>query len=180
MDNVDGMLPSSGTEGSEVRRLSFSIRPATIGDYEQLCCVWEVGDALHREALPHIFRSSGEPPMDRTNVQALIAGPNSAIIVADAGGEVIGVMTILEKLVTATAFKVARRYVEIDNMAVKQSAQRQGVGRALIDAAADWARGRGVTRLELNVYEFNEAAAALYRGAGFSTQNRRMTRQISN
>ena len=160
--------------------LSFSIRPATIGDYEQLCSVWEVGDALHREALPHIFRASGEPPMDRTNVQALIAGPNSAIIVADAGGEVIGVMTILEKLVTATAIKVARRYVEIDNMAVKQSAQRQGVGRALIDAAADWARGRGVTRLELNVYEFNEAAAALYRGAGFSTQNRRMTRQISN
>ena len=81
---------------------------------------------------------------------------------------------------TATSFKVARRYVEIDNMAVKQSAQRQGVGRALIDAAVDWARGRGVTRLELNVYEFNEAAAALYRGAGFSTQNRRMTRQISN
>ena len=161
-------------------KLSFSIRPATIGDYEQLCSVWEVGDALHREALPHIFRESGEPPMDRANVQALIAGPSSTIIVADAGGEIIGVITILEKLVTASAIKVPRRYVEIDNMAVKQLAQRQGVGRALIDAAADWARGRGVTRLELNVYEFNEAAAALYRGAGFSTQNRRMTRQISN
>jgi diamine N-acetyltransferase len=173
------MLPS-GTEGSEVRRLSFSIRPAIIGDYEQLSRVWEVGDALHHEALPHIFRAPGEPSMDRANVQALIAGPNSAIIVADAGGEVIGVMTILEKLVTATAFKVPRRYVEIENMAVKQSAQRQGAGRALVDAAADWARGRGVTRLELNVYEFNEAAAALYRGAGFSTQNRRMTRQIPN
>ena len=118
--------------------------------------------------------------MDRANVQALIAGPNSASIVADARGEVIGVMTILEKLVTATPIKVTRRYVEIDNMAVKQSAQRQGVGRALIDAAAERARGRGVTRLELNVYEFNQAAAALYRGAGFSTQNRRMTRQISS
>jgi ribosomal protein S18 acetylase RimI-like enzyme len=89
-------------------------------------------------------------------------------------------MTILEKLVTATAIKVARRYAEIDNMAVKRSAQRQGVGRALIDAAADWARGRKVTGLELNVYEFNEAAVALYRAAGFSTQHRRMTRQISN
>jgi diamine N-acetyltransferase len=163
-----------------VSNLSFSIRPATIGDYEQICSVWEVGDALHREALPHIFRSSCEPPMDRANVQALIDGPNSAIIVADAGAEIIGVMTILEKLVTASAIKVPRRYVEIDNMAVKQLAQRQGVGRDLIDAAADWARGRGVSRLELNVYEFNDAAAALYRGAGFSTQNRRMTRQISN
>ena len=161
-------------------RLSFSIRLATIGDYEQLCRVWEVGDALHREALPHIFRPSGEPSMDRENVQALIAGPDSAIIVAEAAGEVIGVMTIIEKLVTATAIKVARRYVEIDNMAVKQSAQHQGAGRALIDAAADWAKGRGVTRLELNVYEFNKAAAALYREAGFSTQNRRMTLLISN
>ena len=161
-------------------RLSFSIRTATIADYEQLCCVWEVGDALHREAMPHLFRSSGEPSMDRANVQALIVRPNSAIIVADAGGTVIGATTIIEKVVTATAIKVARRYVEIDSMAVKQSAQRQGVGRALIDAAADWARSRGVTGLELNVYEFNQAAAALYRGAGFSTQNRRMTRQVSN
>jgi diamine N-acetyltransferase len=174
------MLPGSGTEGSEVSKLSFSIRLATVGDYEQLCSVWEIGDALHREALPHIFRSSGEPPMDRANVQALIAGPNSAIVVADAGGEIMGVMTILEKLVTATAIKVPRRCVEIDNMAVKQSAQHQGVGQALIDAAVNWARGRGVTRLELNVYEFNEAATALYRGAGFTTQNRRMTRKISN
>lgn len=160
--------------------LSFSIRHATIADYEQLCCIWEVGDALHRDALPHIFRSSGEPSMDRTSVQALIAGPNSAIIVADAGGKAIGAMTILEKVVTATAIKVERRYVEIDNMAVKQSAQRQGVGRALVDAAAGWAKGRGVTCLELNVYEFNEAAAAFYRSAGFSIRNRRMAREISN
>ena len=79
-----------------MRRLSFSIRPATVGDYEQLCCVWEVGDALHRDALPHIFRSSGEPSMDRANVQALIDGSKSAIIVADAVGEVVGVMTIVE------------------------------------------------------------------------------------
>ena len=118
--------------------------------------------------------------MDRTKVEALIAGPSSAIIVAEARGEVVGVMTIIEKIVTATAIMVARRYAETESMAVKQSAQRQGVGRALIDAAADWARGRGVTRLELNVYEFNQAAAALYREAGFSTQNRRMTLQISN
>src|SRR5580658_7750849 len=96
--------------------LSFSIRPATIADYEQLCSLWEVGDALHRDALPHIFHWSGEPSMDRASAQALIAGPNSAIIIADAGGEAIGVMTLLEKVVTATAIKVARRYVEIDSM----------------------------------------------------------------
>ena len=60
--------------------------------------------------------------MDRANVQALIAGPNSAIFVADTGKEIIGAMTILEKLVTGTAIKVARRYVEIDSMAVKKSA----------------------------------------------------------
>jgi diamine N-acetyltransferase len=47
-------------------------------------------------------------------------------------------------------------------------------------AATDWARERSITNLELNVYQFNEAAAAFYRSMGFSTFMHRTTRQNSN
>ena len=161
-------------------KLSFSIRPATIADYGQLSDLWEVGDALHRDALPHIFCRPDGTPRDRDAVAALIAGSNSAILVAASGDEIIGAVALIEKSVSATPIRRARKYVEIDSVAVKPSAQRRGIGRALIAAATDWARERSMTDLELNVYEFNEAAAALYRSMGFSTFMRRMTRQSSN
>jgi hypothetical protein len=33
-----------------------------------------------------------------------------------------------------------------------------------------WAKGRGITSIELNVYQFNDAALALYRAVGFSSK----------
>jgi ribosomal protein S18 acetylase RimI-like enzyme len=47
--------------------------------------------------------------------------------------------------------------------------RRRGVGRALVDAAAAWARAMGATRLELDVTTSNEAAVRLYEGVGFAT-----------
>ena len=51
--------------------------------------------------------------------------------------------------------------------------RRRGVGRALVDAAAAWARAMGARRLELDVTSNNEAAVRLYEGAGFETYGER-------
>ena len=42
-----------------------------------------------------------------------------------------------------------------------------GLGRRLVEAAAEWARARGVTRLKTSVSEGNVAAEALYKAVGF-------------
>jgi GNAT superfamily N-acetyltransferase len=157
---------------------TFSIRSAVIADYERLCAIWEVGDALHRDALPHMFRASGRPSKTQAEVEALITGPQSAILVATDGADTVGLMTLLEKQVTANAIAAERRYVEIDNMVVMPSARRQGVGSAFLQAASDWARARGISSLELSVYEFNEGAHALYRDAGFAPVLTRMRRKL--
>ena len=156
----------------------FSIRSAVLTDYEKLCELWEVGDALHRDALPHMFRASGQPSKNRSDVEALLAGPLSTILVATRRAQLVGLMTLLEKRVTANAIAVERRYVEVDNMVVIPSAQRQGVGSAFLQAAADWAQARGISSLELSVYEFNDGAQALYRGAGFAPVLTRMRRTL--
>jgi ribosomal protein S18 acetylase RimI-like enzyme len=54
-------------------------------------------------------------------------------------------------------------------MWVAAAHRRRGVGRSLVDAAADWARQMGARRLELDVTCNNEAAVRLYEGAGFAT-----------
>jgi len=40
--------------------MRFSVRAATREDYEGLNALFAEGDAFHREALPHLFRGTGE------------------------------------------------------------------------------------------------------------------------
>jgi RimJ/RimL family protein N-acetyltransferase len=56
---------------------------------------------------------------------------------------------------------------------VAQSHRRQGIGRALLAAAADWGRENGVRKLELHVFPYNEAAIALYEQFGFEREGYR-------
>jgi ribosomal protein S18 acetylase RimI-like enzyme len=51
--------------------------------------------------------------------------------------------------------------------------RRRGVGRALVDAAAEWARELGAKQLDLDVTSNNEAAVRLYEGAGFVVNGER-------
>ena len=52
-------------------------------------------------------------------------------------------------------------------MWVAPHCRRHGVGRALVDAAAAWARAMGARQFDLDVTCDNEAAIRLYEGAGF-------------
>jgi ribosomal protein S18 acetylase RimI-like enzyme len=58
-------------------------------------------------------------------------------------------------------------------MWVDPACRRQGVARALIDRAADWARSRGAGELVLWVVDRNAAARRLYQRAGFEPTGHR-------
>jgi ribosomal protein S18 acetylase RimI-like enzyme len=51
--------------------------------------------------------------------------------------------------------------------------RRQGIGTGLLAQAVDWARRRGVQKLELHVFPHNEAAIALYESFGFEREGYR-------
>jgi ribosomal protein S18 acetylase RimI-like enzyme len=55
---------------------------------------------------------------------------------------------------------------------VDPAARDGGVGRQLVDAFLDWARGTGATEVRLWVTETNAPALALYRATGFTRMNR--------
>jgi ribosomal protein S18 acetylase RimI-like enzyme len=66
-----------------------------------------------------------------------------------------------------------RESAHLYQMWVSDAHRRRGIGRALVDAAAAWARLVGARRLELDVTSNNEAAVRLYEGAGFVTYGER-------
>jgi len=73
--------------------MDATIRPATPDDYEAICEVLDEVDALHREALPHIFRKPEGPVRERADILEQVAGGiNMGLFVAEASGQVVGVL----------------------------------------------------------------------------------------
>jgi ribosomal protein S18 acetylase RimI-like enzyme len=59
-------------------------------------------------------------------------------------------------------------------MAVDREWRGLGVGSALLAAAIEWARERGLHKLSLGVFAHNAAGIALYRKFGFVEEGRRL------
>lgn len=88
------------------------------------------------------------------------------LLVAERDGELLGAGGL-----NAVSSHVRRRHAMGLGIHVAPSAQRQGIGRALMAALCDYAdRWAGVLRLELLVYADNERAIGLYRQFGFEVE----------
>lgn len=61
----------------------------------------------------------------------------------------------------------ARRIFILNDLFVDPAARRSGVGRALLQAAADFGRKAGAARLTLSTAHTNTSAQALYEAAGW-------------
>ncbi len=103
-----------------------------------------------------------EPPVD---VEARAAGWTlDGTLVAVAGAEVVGSVHVEQS---------RHGFGEI-GMAVAREWRGRGVGSALLAAAIEWARERGLHKLSLGVFAHNAAAIALYRKYGFVEEGRRV------
>jgi GNAT superfamily N-acetyltransferase len=82
----------------------------------------------------------------RQAIAAAIADDEATVLVAEHRGELLGLCTAYLEL-NSVRFG-PRCWVE--DLAVSPEHRSQGVGKALLDAAKDWARERGATHLELD------------------------------
>ena len=96
-------------------------------------------------------------------VPALRDHPTALVLLAYADEEPAGIAVCFFGLST---FK-ARPLLNIHDLAVVPQYRGMGVGRALLQAAEDHARGKGCCKLTLEVQDDNARARALYRSFGF-------------
>jgi RimJ/RimL family protein N-acetyltransferase len=98
---------------------------------------------------------------ERRYLKAVRRHPDAAVFVAETDAGIVGRLSISRDPHPAS------RHVADLGLMVAAQARRQGVGRALLEQAVDWARGAGVRKLELHVFPHNEPAIRLYEQFGF-------------
>ena len=134
---------------------SFRIRPAGDDDRVALALLF-AAVAEERDGI------ATEPPVD---VEA--AAKRWALegtFVAVAGTDVVGMLHV----------EASRHGFGDLGMAVARDWRGLGVGSALMAAAVEWARERGLHKLSLGVFVHNTAGIALYRKFGFVEEGRRV------
>jgi GNAT superfamily N-acetyltransferase len=99
----------------------------------------------------------------------VLARPRSTVLVADEGpGQLVGFCSVYLDIESARFGQ--RAWVE--DLAVHPDHRSLGVGKALLDAAKDWAETRGATHLELDSGDDRVAAHRFYNGESPSWQSR--------
>jgi GNAT superfamily N-acetyltransferase len=94
----------------------------------------------------------------RDAIAQAIEDQESAVLVAEHRGELLGLCTAYLDL-NSVRFGV-RCWVE--DLAVSPEHRSQGVGKALLDRAKDWARERGASHLELDSGDARDEAHRFY------------------
>ena len=136
------------------------VRRAEPRDAEELKVL---GDAVGSEPEGWLVTTNGwrDVADERRYLRAIRRYANAAVFVAEDDGHVVGRLSI------ARDQHPGSRHVADLGLMVAASHRRQGIGTALLEAAADWARSSGVRKLELHVFPWNEGAIALYERFGF-------------
>ena len=144
----------------------MNIRAAVVGDERSLAVLNDVVQRLHVARRSDFFK-----PTQIDEVAAwftpLLQKPTTGIWLAEDGGAPIGYVLAFLHERAANPFCPARRWCEIDQIAVRPDHQRRGVGRALIETVLTWARAEGAGDIELSTWSFNDAAQRMFTGLGF-------------
>lgn len=97
-------------------------------------------------------------------------------LVAEVDGQISGYL--MAEHVEADDLAWSPEHVCVHDVLVEHAARKSGAARALIEAAAAWARGRGVRQLRLFTDDRNEAARAVFGRMGFRRTMVEMTRDF--
>ena len=159
--------------------MKLSIREAVASDYDDLCALFDEGDALHRENLPRIFQKPRGAVRGRDYVLGLITDEAVGFFVAQDGDRLVGLICVMIRESPEVPIFVRRRYTVVNDLVVKEEFRRAGIGRALMEKTHEWAVAEGADSLELNVGDFNQGAIEFYQRLGYETTSRKMSKRLS-
>jgi GNAT superfamily N-acetyltransferase len=134
--------------------MSITIKPATANDLESLVALLNILFSIEQDFTP-------DETAQRRGLEMLLNNPNNGqIFVAHhPTAKVIGMVSA--QLVISTAMGSPSAWLE--DMVVFEPFRGQGVGKALLESATEWAKSKGSKRIQLVADADNEPALEFYK-----------------
>ena len=132
---------------------------------------------IHVEGKPEVFKAGfGEELRDF--IKVIWNDPEQEIVVAEDGGVICGFAVLHHINKPETPFMKERDFIDIDEFCVDKDHRRKGAASVMVSFIKEFAKEKGFSRIELNMWEFNQDALAFYGAAGFKTFRRYMEMMI--
>ena len=153
----------------------ISICPATANDLPFILSLvprlvafdvppWRDADAVRASSEDLLQQAATTPP----------AG--SAVLLAFSHDEPLGFV----HLETTPEFFTGELQAYVANLAVKETGEGKGVGKALMEAAEAWTKAQGMRHLTLYVFAGNARARTFYARLGFKEDSLKLVKETSS
>jgi shikimate dehydrogenase len=129
---------------------------------------------LHADALPDFFKRPSATSFPAEHVLEIMARPDTVMFLAERAGKAVGYLyaDVTPAMESSSTYTFDR--LHIHHISVLPEAQGRGCGTALIEAAKQEARRRGIPRLALGTWDFNRRAQRFFESQGFVYYDHRM------
>jgi len=146
-----------------MRGATYTVREPTAADAQVLARLsTQLGYPADAEAMPE-------------RISRLREDPNARAFVVALGDRVIGMITVHLRNTLNHAAPIA----QITLLVVDETVRSRGAGRALVEAAEEWARRRGAKRVAVTTALDRAGAHAFYEKLGYAHTGRRYAKDFA-
>lgn len=135
--------------------MTISISRAGPADLDALAALFD--------AYRQFYGQPSDPALARQGLRERLRFGESTVLLAKRAGSTVGFVQLYPMF---SSVRTAKTWI-LNDLYVDTGARRQGVARALLDAAAMFAREDGAAGIALETSRDNAAARALYLAAGW-------------
>lgn len=135
----------------------LTVRPAAPDDVPAIVALLVAGSRMPEVEAP------GEPARYVEAIER-IREAHGEVLVAAQDGAVLGVVQLM---LLAHLQHAGGSVAEVESVHVAASRRRDGIGRALLEAAVAWAVDRGCYRIQLTSHRSRDGAHRFYEAIGF-------------
>jgi GNAT superfamily N-acetyltransferase len=161
------------------------LRAPRTGDGDGLARSWLDAGADYATLNPDLFQIPQADGLAQQLEKWLlsITSEDACALVAEKDGQVVGFITAAVERPVENAGQLQRDLgrvrVVIDALVVRDAHRRQGIGTRLMEAAEEWARGRGAVIALLDTYVGSPLSVPFYeRRMGYSRRALRFRKEI--